>query len=185
MIKLSFRHHTMCKGYRIRAGTVPESAPGNTPPPKPTWRHLLRPAKRSDFRPARTTPKMSNELWDYGGVGEEDDELNASDGGDGSVGEACGDAGGEDVASEQAGEDVPTASENAPTESIDPESDFLSVNNNAGDGEAADGGDGGSRGRGRDGRGRGRGIGRVDGGDAVDRGRRRASRGGSIVGESR
>eukprot|EP00873_Tetraselmis_striata_P036202 jgi/Tetstr1/456466/TSEL_043190.t1 len=50
---------------------------------------------------------MSNELWDYGGVGDEDHELEADDGGDGSDGEACGDAGGDDAASEQAGEDAP------------------------------------------------------------------------------
>eukprot|EP00873_Tetraselmis_striata_P021228 jgi/Tetstr1/441492/TSEL_029723.t1 len=72
--------------------------------------------KRSDSRLARTTPKMSNELWDYGGVGDEDDELEADEGGDGSDGEACGDAGGDDAASEQAGEDAPTANENAPTD---------------------------------------------------------------------
>jgi hypothetical protein len=35
---------------------------------------------------------MSNELWDYSGVGDEDDELDAGNGGDGNVGEACGDA---------------------------------------------------------------------------------------------
>eukprot|EP00873_Tetraselmis_striata_P025664 jgi/Tetstr1/445928/TSEL_033557.t1 len=50
---------------------------------------------------------MSNELWDYGGVGDEDHELEADEGGDGSDGEACGDAGGDDAASEQAGEDAP------------------------------------------------------------------------------
>mmetsp|Transcript_34231 Transcript_34231/g.86227 ORF Transcript_34231/g.86227 Transcript_34231/m.86227 type:complete len:203 (-) Transcript_34231:1166-1774(-) len=99
---------------------------------------------------------MSNELLDYGGVGDEDDKLEADEGGDGSDSEACGDAGGEDAASEQAGEDAPTANENAPTDSLDPESDFPLVDNNAGGGEAADGGDGGGRGRGR-GRGRRRG----------------------------
>eukprot|EP00873_Tetraselmis_striata_P002172 jgi/Tetstr1/422436/TSEL_013274.t1 len=75
---------------------------------------------------------MSNELWDYGGVGDEDDEMEADEGGDGSDGEACGDAGGNDAASEQAGEDAPTANENAPTDSLDPESDFPLVDNNAG-----------------------------------------------------
>eukprot|EP00873_Tetraselmis_striata_P035640 jgi/Tetstr1/455904/TSEL_042685.t1 len=50
---------------------------------------------------------MSKELWDYGGVGDEDHELEADEGGDGSDGEACGDAGGDDAASEQAGEDAP------------------------------------------------------------------------------
>jgi hypothetical protein len=70
---------------------------------------------------------MSNELWDCGGVGGEDDELEADEGGDGSDGEACGDAGGDDPASEQAGEDAPTANENAPTDSLDQESDFLLV----------------------------------------------------------
>eukprot|EP00873_Tetraselmis_striata_P017207 jgi/Tetstr1/437471/TSEL_026150.t1 len=75
---------------------------------------------------------MRNELWDYGGVGDEDDELEADEGGDGSDGEACGDAGGDDAASEQAGEDAPTANENAPTDSLDPESDFPLVDNNAG-----------------------------------------------------
>jgi hypothetical protein len=44
---------------------------------------------------------MSNELWDYGGVGDEDDELEANEGGDGSDGEACGDAGGDDAANDQ------------------------------------------------------------------------------------
>eukprot|EP00873_Tetraselmis_striata_P044128 jgi/Tetstr1/464392/TSEL_009185.t1 len=74
---------------------------------------------------------MSNEPWDYGGVGDEDDELEADEGGDGSNGESCGDAGGDDAASEQAGEDGPTANENAPTDSLDPESDFPLVDNNA------------------------------------------------------
>eukprot|EP00873_Tetraselmis_striata_P009489 jgi/Tetstr1/429753/TSEL_001930.t1 len=75
---------------------------------------------------------MSNELWDYGGVGDEDDEMEADEDRDGSDGEACGDAGGDDAASEQAGEDAPTANENAPTDSLDPESDFPLVDKNAG-----------------------------------------------------
>eukprot|EP00873_Tetraselmis_striata_P038641 jgi/Tetstr1/458905/TSEL_000371.t1 len=50
---------------------------------------------------------MSNELWDYGGVGDENHELEADEGGDGSDGEACGDAGGDDATSEQAGEHAP------------------------------------------------------------------------------
>eukprot|EP00873_Tetraselmis_striata_P026859 jgi/Tetstr1/447123/TSEL_034561.t1 len=67
-----------------------------------------------------------------GGRPDEDDELEADEGGDGSDGEACGDAGGDDAASEQAGEDPPIANENAPTDSLDPESDFPLVDKNAG-----------------------------------------------------